>query len=536
MPSKRLAALLASQCISLAPSMAQTTDFTAILTTTNRQPVEMLIRVFPGAGIVGALGNSVISLQLSQQLSDDYLSGVGPVTPVLTLWPSRPDNIRIGGGQSIPDPNFSTATLTLGAGGTGAYAGLTTTGLTLTLTRMSPQTYNVRLAGSITIGGRTTDVAITGVTVSQSLTQFNVFDNDTGTCSVPGLGSGNSAIVSRPDSNSWDDKLKFIEVTTTCSLSAADSFRAFVILDVDPKNADGSFRTVNITGGTGKFAGASGTAQVVNLEDLPGDQERITVRGTITQAGPTTPIISGVNTAYFPAGAGITQNDWIEIKGTNLVPKTTPAGGTFWSNAPEFAQGRMPTQVGGVSVTVNGKPAYVWWFCSAATTPACATDQINVLSPLDDYSNQVAIVVKNGSDSSAPFMSARAVATPSLLLFSARGDAVATHADGTIVGPTALFPGASTPARRGETISLWGVGFGLPATPLSAGSSTQAGSLPYTPACYLGGAQAPVVAALVSPGLYQFNVTIPNTAASGDNPFYCTIPNNWTLPSLLAVQ
>src|SRR5262245_40657014 len=101
----------------------------------------------------------------------------------------------------------------------------------------------------VTVGGRTTDVAITGVTVSLSLTQFNVSDNDTGTCSVPGLGSGNSTIVSRPDSNSWDDKLKFIEVTVTCSLSATDSFRAFLVIDLDPKTGDGSFRAVNITGG-----------------------------------------------------------------------------------------------------------------------------------------------------------------------------------------------------------------------------------------------------------------------------------------------
>ena len=44
-----------------------------------------------------------------------------------------------------------------------------------------------------------------------------------------------------------------------------------------------------------------------------------------------------------------------------------------WSNAPEFASGRMPTQLAGVSVTVNGRPAYVYF-----VSPA----QINVLTPL----------------------------------------------------------------------------------------------------------------------------------------------------------
>ena len=88
--------------------------------------------------------------------------------------------------------------------------------------------------------------------------------------------------------------------------------------------------------------------------------------GSVTKAGPTTPVITSVGTATYPIKR-IAQNYWISVTGTNLVPAETPAGGVYWSNAPEFAQGKMPTQVGGISVTVNGKPAYVWWFCSAAT-------------------------------------------------------------------------------------------------------------------------------------------------------------------------
>jgi uncharacterized protein (TIGR03437 family) len=122
------------------------------------------------------------------------------------------------------------------------------------------------------------------------------------------------------------------------------------------------------------------------------------------------------------------------------------------------------------------------------------------------------------------------------LRFTTRGDAVATHADGGLVGPTALYPGLSTPGRRGETISLWAVGFGLPTAPLVQGSATQTGSLPFTPACFLGGNAVTVTAVLVSPGLYQLNVTIPNSTTAGDQVFYCTTPNNWTLVALIAVQ
>ncbi len=38
-------------------------------------------------------------------------------------------------------------------------------------------------------------------------------------------------------------------------------------------------------------------------------------------------------------------------------------------------------------------PAYVWWFCSALTSPACASDQINVLTPIDSTTGEVQIVV-----------------------------------------------------------------------------------------------------------------------------------------------
>jgi uncharacterized protein (TIGR03437 family) len=68
------------------------------------------------------------------------------------------------------------------------------------------------------------------------------------------------------------------------------------------------------------------------------------------------------------------------------------------------------------------------------------------------------------------------------------------------------------------------------------GSSTQSGSLPFSPACFLNGDSANVAAALVSPGLYQLNVSIPSAARAGDNLFYCTTPNSWTLPALIAVQ
>jgi uncharacterized protein (TIGR03437 family) len=348
-----------------------------------------------------------------------------------------------------------------------------------------------------------------------------------GTCSIPAVGHGNLAIRTHPDTNKWNEDVNFLEISLTCSLSSSDSFRGFVTFD--PRVAAPSPGT--ITGGTGRFAGAAGSFQFSDVTD-----DGASISGTMIEAGPATPIITSVTTAYWVSLALLAQNDWIQIKGTNLVPATTPAGGMFWSNAPEFAQGRMPTEIGGVSVTVNGKPAYVWWFCSRATTPACSEDQINVLTPLDDFEGQAFVVVKNGALSSGAFPVTKVATTPSILRFTTRGDAVATHLNGSLLGPTTLYPGLSTPAQRGETIVVWAIGFGLPTTSLVQGSSTQTGSLPFSTECFLNGAPVNVVAALVSPGLYQLNVTIANDASAGDNLFYCTIPNNWTLAALIAVN
>ena len=122
------------------------------------------------------------------------------------------------------------------------------------------------------------------------------------------------------------------------------------------------------------------------------------------------------------------------IKGSNLVPATTPAAGAIWDTAPEFASGRMPAQLGGVSVTVNDKPAFVYYYCSAATSPSCASDQINVLTPLDATVAPVRVVVLNSGVSTPPFAVNLRSARTQLLLghASVRTTVPAAEADSSI--------------------------------------------------------------------------------------------------------
>jgi len=291
---------------------------------------------------------------------------------------------------------------------------------------------------------------------------------------------------------------------------------------------------LKVTPSAAQSSYTGGPASNVGPWDAPYPGQVMLVKFTTPNASGA--VITSVDVAGSPASAGIAQNAWLEIKGMNLVPGNTPAAGVIWSSAPEFSQGRMPTQIGTISVTVNGKPAYVYFYCSALTSTICTSDQVNVLSPFDSTLGSVQIVVSNGSTASAPYTATVKTAVPSFLLFSAPY-VVATHADYSLLGPTSLYPGLSTPANPNETVLVYGVGSGLPTTPITPGSSSQFGSLPATPVCTVGGSNAAVSAALISPGLYQFNITVPTGVKSGDNTVNCTY-NSVSTPAadVLAVQ
>jgi uncharacterized protein (TIGR03437 family) len=275
---------------------------------------------------------------------------------------------------------------------------------------------------------------------------------------------------------------------------------------------------------------------MANFATNPDGSISLTGAGFIVQPPPGTPIITSVCTAF--GSASIAQNTWLEIHGMNLAAVSTPAGGVFWGNAPDFASGRMPTKLNNISVTVNGKPAFIWWFCSAATTAACAIDQINVLSPLDNTEGLVQVVVTSGATSSAPFPVDMQTISPSFLVLDAPGHITAQHANYSLLAPASLYPGSSTPALAGETILIYAIGMGLPANALVNGASMQTGAIRPLPVCTVGAFSAIVADAnVVSPGLYQLNLVVPGGAPSGDNLVSCTYGGAYTPPgALIAVK
>jgi uncharacterized protein (TIGR03437 family) len=85
-----------------------------------------------------------------------------------------------------------------------------------------------------------------------------------------------------------------------------------------------------------------------------------------------------------------------------------------------------------------------------------------------------------------------------------------------LVAP-AGFADSGTPATSGETITLWGTGFG-PTNPAVDGKVVSAPVPAVTqPTVTIGAATANVTfAGVTSPGLYQLNVQAPANTPSGD--------------------
>jgi len=122
-----------------------------------------------------------------------------------------------------------------------------------------------------------------------------------------------------------------------------------------------------------------------------------------------------------------------------------------------------------------------------------------------------------------PFTAQAQPLSPSFFVFNGGPYVIATHLDGSLVGSTTLYPGASTPAKPGEEVVIYANGFGATTVPVSSGSITQSGNLSPLPVVTIGGVTANVIfAGLILPGEFQFNVTVPATVGNGDQTITAT--------------
>jgi uncharacterized protein (TIGR03437 family) len=247
---------------------------------------------------------------------------------------------------------------------------------------------------------------------------------------------------------------------------------------------------------------------------------------TLSQVASTPPTINSggvANGASF--GSTIATESWVSIMGSGLAAKTRT-----W-NSSDFQNGIAPMKLDGTSVLINGRPAFVGYI---------SPTQVNVQAPDDTAAGPIQVSVTLNGQTSPPATAQIQSFSPALFLWQAQY-AVAQHADYSDVGKLGLFPDVpSTPALPGETIILYGTGFG-PSNPAVPAGILNPNAVPLANAvtAQVGGIDAVVAYAGLAAGyagLDQINVTIPDNAPDGDLPIVVTVGGVATPVALVTVQ
>lgn len=254
-----------------------------------------------------------------------------------------------------------------------------------------------------------------------------------------------------------------------------------------------------------------------NGDDDSGDHV-YTAKATLTAAaagggGGNAPTISanGVVNAFSNSASKFSPGMWVTLYGSNLSGSTRSwAGGDFTNNV-------GPTSLDSVSATVNGK---------AAVLNYVSPGQVNIQIPTDAGTGTSSVVLTAPGGTSSSYSLNLAQYAPTLnqnaaFVSNGKNYVVATYSDNTtFVGPANLISGAAfRPAKAGDTIIIYGLGFGALSTPVSTG---QIASLDptATPVTFtINGATVTPTYAGAAPGFvgaYQFNLVIPSNAGTGD--------------------
>jgi uncharacterized protein (TIGR03437 family) len=238
-----------------------------------------------------------------------------------------------------------------------------------------------------------------------------------------------------------------------------------------------------------------------------------------TCSNTTTPVIASVDSAsayggysYFASGS------WLEIKGAYLADPTDPrvSGSGQWTSS-DFNGANAPTVLDGISVKINGKAAYVWYL---------SPGQLNVQAPEDSTIGSVAITVTNCKATSAAYQFARQALAPGLLapasfIVGGKQYMVATfNSDGAYVLNTGAVAGInSRPAKPGDLILAYGVGFGDVTPAILPGVEVQNSNAVSNPVTFsFGSTPATLAYSGLAPnfvGLYEFYINVPTGLATG---------------------
>jgi uncharacterized protein (TIGR03437 family) len=247
------------------------------------------------------------------------------------------------------------------------------------------------------------------------------------------------------------------------------------------------------------------TAGILLTANAPGSPILVLLSGTGTPGPPAPTINAVVSASAFGGFPSVAPGSWVEIYGTNLAPDTREWAGS------DFNGNNAPTSLDGVEVTIGGQNAFIDYISSG---------QVNAQLPSNIATGgMLELTLTNGTTSEPVNIMVNAtqagLLAPGSFKIGANQYVVAILPDGTYVLPTGAIAGVnSRPAQPGETVTMYGIGFGSVTPDFPAGQIVTADnklSLPLqltfgqTPAqlSYYGLAPSFV-------GLYQFDVVVPS--------------------------
>lgn len=268
-------------------------------------------------------------------------------------------------------------------------------------------------------------------------------------------------------------------------------------------------------------------------EWLPQDATRLGVTSGAVQDSYTLGAIASANAPTINPGGvvalaspstTIQSGSWATIYGTNLATSTVTSTSSF------------PASLAGTSVSVNGKPAFLYYVSAT---------QIDFQAPLDTATGVVPVVVTTPNGSATSTVTLAAVAPAFDLLDNRHVAGIILRFDGSgaygggsydILGPTGTSLGYRTvAAKAGDILELYAVGLG-PTNPAVTPGQPFSGSAPAVDAVTLlinGTPVTPGYAGISSAGLFQLNVTVPSGLGSGDVSLAASVGGSSTQPGVV---
>ena len=226
-----------------------------------------------------------------------------------------------------------------------------------------------------------------------------------------------------------------------------------------------------------------------------------------------TGVLNGASSALF--SAGVAPGELISIYGIGLSSVT-------------LANGLFPFTLGGVQVTVNGRPAPIF---------SVSPTQVSAVVPFGTTESVASIQISSNGTLSNIVTSFVNKTSPGVFTIPSGGigSAAALHSDNSLVT-------SAHPAQIGETIAVYVTGLGAVTPTVSDGApgpSDPLSSTSNTITVTIGGVTATTTFVGLAPGLvglYQINFQVPTGVASGNALMTLSGPDFVTSQAVLPIQ